>query len=262
MSQLNISVTRDVGSSTGAASILVLKLVDLLFYALPKASMLSPLRETHDTSAEQGDSHPCRSPSPSAFASRSSQTIVALRMIQRPEFTPRNLQGADRADQDGQAERRQCRNHTWRLPPPSLHILLLNTFFLCCTFFVVRNDTDRRIMIRACLVLLALRTVVKTMRALMTILAISLHRDFFGPVFQRTIRDCLATAAKLSLSLLAEQLFVRLGCRFGATSIWFFGPSLAECFLSFFPVTSSILVFDFTFFLYIHPSMHTTCITL
>ena len=136
MSRLNISVTRDVGSSTGAASILVPKLVDLLFRALPKASMLSPLRETHDTSAEQGDSHPCQSPSASASASasRSSQTIVALRMVQRPEFTPRNLQGADRADQDGQAERRQYRNHTRRLPPPSLHILLLNTFF----FFAVR----------------------------------------------------------------------------------------------------------------------------
>ena len=81
------------------------------------------------------------------------------------------------------------------LPPPSLHIPLLNTVFFGCTSSVVRNGTDRRITIRACLVLLALGTVVKTMRALTTMVTISLH-DFFVPVFQRSIRDCPATAAK------------------------------------------------------------------
>ena len=78
MSRLSISMIRDIDSSTGAASNLVPKLVDLLFRALPKTSMFSPLRETQDTSAEQGDSHPFQSPSASTSASQSSQTIVAL----------------------------------------------------------------------------------------------------------------------------------------------------------------------------------------
>ena len=42
----NISMTRDIGSSTGAVSNLVPKFVDLLFRALPRASMFSPLSET------------------------------------------------------------------------------------------------------------------------------------------------------------------------------------------------------------------------
>ena len=46
VSRLSISMTRDVDSSTGAASNLVPKLVDLLFRALPRVSMFSPLRET------------------------------------------------------------------------------------------------------------------------------------------------------------------------------------------------------------------------
>ena len=57
----NISMTRDIGSSTGAASNLVPKFVDLLFRALPKVSFFFPLREPQDTSAEQDDPHPRQS---------------------------------------------------------------------------------------------------------------------------------------------------------------------------------------------------------
>ena len=63
---------------------------------------------------------------------------------------------------------------------------------------------------------------------------ISLHDDFFGHAFQKSIRECPATAAN-SFSLLGEHLFVHLGRLFCATLIWFFGLSLAGCFLSFSP---------------------------
>ena len=89
---------------------------------------------------------------------------------------------------------------------------------------------------------------------LTTMVTISLHDDFFGHAFQRSIRDCPATAAN-SFSLLGEHLFVHLDRLFCATLIWFFGLSLAGCFLSFSPVTSSILVFDFTVFS-LHISKH------
>ncbi|KAI9573349.1 hypothetical protein HD554DRAFT_861105 [Boletus coccyginus] len=71
VSGLSISGAGDVGSSTGAASNLLPKSVDLLFRALPKASTISPPRETQDTSAEGGDSHPSQSSSPAASQSSS-----------------------------------------------------------------------------------------------------------------------------------------------------------------------------------------------
>ena len=76
VSGLNISGPGDVGPSTGAASNLLPKSVDLLFRALPKASTLSPLKETQDTSAEQRDSHPSRSSSASASQSSSSSATL------------------------------------------------------------------------------------------------------------------------------------------------------------------------------------------
>ena len=72
VSGLSISGAGDVGSSAGAASNLIPKSVDLLFRALPKASTISPPRETQDTSAEKGDSHPSQSSSPAASQSPSS----------------------------------------------------------------------------------------------------------------------------------------------------------------------------------------------
>ena len=89
---------------------------------------------------------------------------------------------------------------------------------------------------------------------LTTMVTTSLHDDFFGQAFQRSIRECPSTAAN-SFSLLGEQLFVHLDRLFCATLIWFFGLSLAGCFLSFSPVTSSILIFDFTVFS-LHISKH------
>ena len=78
VSGLGISGTGDVGSSPGAASNLLPKSVDLLFRALPKASPLSPLRETQDTSAEQDDSHGSRSSSAPASASQSPSSSATL----------------------------------------------------------------------------------------------------------------------------------------------------------------------------------------
>ena len=140
----NISMTRDIGSSTGAVSNLVPKLVDLLFRALPKVSIFFPLRETQDTSAEKDDSHPrqSRSASASASASRSSQRIVALRgwsndlnshlatckvQIALMKMDRRNVVSAEK--------------YTRRLPPSSLahpchlySIVILRVFclFCCC----------------------------------------------------------------------------------------------------------------------------------
>lgn len=182
-------------------------------------------------------------------------------MVQRPEFTPRNLQGADRPDEDGQAERCQCRK-VYAEIPPSVPCPSLPSLFYCntsCVFFVLLLSTHlpppslRIPFLNTFLFYFAAR--------LTTMVMISLHDDFFGHAFQKSIRDCPATAAN-SFSLLGEHLFVHLGRPFCPTLIWFFGPSLAECLLSFPPVTSSILVFDFTFFIYINPSMHLTCITL
>jgi PAS domain-containing protein len=68
----------DVGSSTGAASHLLPKSVDLLFRALPKASALSPLRESQDTSAVQDDSRPSQSSSASTSASQSPSSSGTL----------------------------------------------------------------------------------------------------------------------------------------------------------------------------------------
>lgn len=76
VSGLSISGTGDVGSSTGPASNLLPKSVDLLFRALPKASTLSPSSEAQDISAEQSDFHPSQLSSVSASQSPlSSETL-------------------------------------------------------------------------------------------------------------------------------------------------------------------------------------------
>ncbi|KAG8216655.1 hypothetical protein J3R82DRAFT_6853 [Butyriboletus roseoflavus] len=75
VSGLGIPGTSDVGSSTGAASNLLPKSVDLLFRALPKAS---PSSEAQDTSAELDDFHHSQLSSVSASQSPlSSETLCS-----------------------------------------------------------------------------------------------------------------------------------------------------------------------------------------
>ncbi|KAF8137193.1 hypothetical protein EV363DRAFT_1316982 [Boletus edulis] len=74
---LGVPGTGDVGLSTGAASNLLPKSVDLLFRALPKATTFSPARETQNTSTEQGVSHSTRSSSGSASQSPPSSAALS-----------------------------------------------------------------------------------------------------------------------------------------------------------------------------------------